>query len=798
MKLKLYLFTVALLSIHTIFAQESDTNFFYHHKGSFTPSPSGNISINGVTSTSGTGSNINVKANKIWWRINPDSNLYIKGNVQTNFLTTQSAVTSISFDLNSVFLVDSVRFRGAKLAAGNITRIGHILNIDLGATLANNYYDSITVYYRGVPPLPPAGSGPQGFKKQATSVGALNYMMSVAESYEDRDWWPCKADMADKIDTLEMKVNVPWASPNPADTFWAVGNGVLIDSTISGTSRTFTYRSTYPIASYLVGVSVGRFNHYYRSVNINGTNVPVIYNLLAGNTAATYNGWVTSLDKMNLVINAFSQKFGDYPFKKEKHSYYDGLTGAGGIEHQTGACIQTGSLNNLQTLAHELMHQWFGDNVTFATWNDLWLAEGFARHSESLVAELVPSLGLNPYTIRNSIKTSALGLNAQSTWIPNSNSTTSALIWGTNYGSTVYSRGAMVASMLRSMCGDSKYFQALTNYQTNRAGNSANTDTLKNYFNEVLGVDISAFFDDYVGGSGTGAIKGGIGNPVNTVIWNTPLPNKLMMRMGTQTKSAGSNVGYFQGPVVVHATNAATGWTKDTTIVFYDGQGLLSKAGNGITLGTADFVSYDLSFTPTNLFYDDSARTLSTGSTSKLTTLGVKILSFTAQKQSGSNTIHLSIVNDALTQKVILLKSTDGINFTAIGDMIENNNSLQDRSYLYTDAATPATTVYYQAKIISRNDADLSQVVKINADIIRAVSITPNPAAKFVNINLININKEKIIIKLINTDGQTVLQTSTVNNQIMIDAGNLPTGMYTVQMLQNEEVLETKKILIQR
>ncbi len=798
MKLKFYLFTVALLLIQTIFAQDSDTNFFYHQRGFFPTTPSGNTAINGLTSTSGTGANINVKANKIWWRISPDSALYIKGNVQTNFLTTQNAVSSISFDLNSVFIVDSVRFRGARLAAGNITRSGHILNIALGATLASNVYDSIRVYYRGIPPLPPTGSGPQGFKKQATAVGALNYMLSVAESYEDRDWWPCKADMEDKIDTLEMKINVPWASPTAVDTFWAVGNGILIDSAISGTSRTFTYRSTYPIATYLVGVSVGRYNHYYRKVNVNGTTVPVVYNLLAGNTAATYTSYVTALDKMNTVIVAFSQKFGDYPFKKEKHGYYDGITGAGGIEHQTNSCIRTASLTNLQTLAHELMHQWFGDNVTFATWNDLWLAEGFARHSESLVAELVPSLGLNPFTIRNATKTAALGLNAQSAWIPNSNSSTSALIWGTNYGSTVYSRGGMIASMLRAMSGDTKYFQALTNYQTNRAGSTANTDTLKNYFNEQLGVDISAFFDDYVGGSGTGTIKGGIGNPVNTVFWNTPAPNKLIMRMGTQTKSAGSNVSYFQGPVVVHATNAATGWTKDTTIVFYDGEGLLSKAGNGITLGTSDIVSYDLSFTPTNLFYDDSARTMSTGSTSKLTTLGVKIVSFTAQKQPGSNSINLTVIRDGFIEKVILLKSTDGIHFTAIGNMTENSNSIQDGNYAYTDAATPGITVYYQAKIISRNDADLTQVVKINAEIIHAVNITPNPAAKFVTINFINSNREKIYVKLINADGQVVLQTSTVNNKIKIDAGHLSTGMYTVQLLQNEEVLETKKVMIQR
>ncbi len=50
---------------------------------------------------SGTGSNYDVKFHKMWLRINPDSALYIAGNVQTDFLTTQNNVASISFDLNS-------------------------------------------------------------------------------------------------------------------------------------------------------------------------------------------------------------------------------------------------------------------------------------------------------------------------------------------------------------------------------------------------------------------------------------------------------------------------------------------------------------------------------------------------------------------------------------------------------------------------------------------------------------------------------------------------------------------------
>ena len=588
------------------------TGLMAQNSASWAPAePEGHIAQS--TGFSGTGSNIDVQYHRIYWRINPDSTKYIKGYVFTKFKTIQANVSTVSFDLRSVLAVDSVVFRGAVLAPGNITRSGNIMTIALGTTLANQFTDSLTVYYQGVPPA--ASGAAQGYQK-SSNAGAGNFITTLSESYEDRDWWPCKADMIDKIDSMDIFVNVPWGTPTAADTFWVAANGRLVDSTISGTSRTFRFSNRYPIASYLVCVSVAKYNRYYRTVNVGGTDMQVVYNLFKGKSAPTYTSILTAMDRVTPVLSAFSTKFGDYPFKNEKHGFYDGLLGASGMEHQTFSGIATGALQSISTLVHELMHQWFGDNVTFGTWNDLWLAEGFARYSEALCGELVPSLGINPYSVRNSFKNSSLSLSSASAWIPDGNITNSDLIWNTSYGSTVYERGAIIVSMLRTLCGDAKFFQAMTNYQTQLAGKSASADSLRNHINRVLGRDIAVFFNDYVGGSGNSPVAvGGIGNPINTVSWNNPTTNKLVVQMTAQSKSAGSNVSYFRGPVVLHVKGSLAG--QDTTLCLFDwGSGNLSYAGTGVSIPvTGNRLSYNLSFNPVTVVYDDSARTLSTGST---------------------------------------------------------------------------------------------------------------------------------------------------------------------------------------
>ncbi len=808
MNRKFYLL-VAILNcfLHINTSAQSGVNSPYYHRSIKPEQFSAPTSPTGILGYSNTGNNMDVVYHRCDWTINPNAAKNISGTVTTYFKTTAANVNIITFDLNKTSFNNAslvVRYHGTVCtksfpASGKVDTLSITLPVTIAAA---GTLDSVSITYSGAPPAQ-YGGATTGF--QIGGSGANLYTSTLSESYEDKDWWPCKADMLDKIDSMNINVTVPW---NPGsvnvDTFWVATNGVLYDSTITGLNRTFKFKTRYPIASYLVAVSVGKFSRYYRSVNVSGTNTQVAYYILR-NTAG-HAALVTAMDKINPVLQAFNTRFGDYPFKLEKHGFYGGLIGATGMEHQTFSAMQSSALSNLGVLTHELMHQWFGDAVSFGTWNDLWLAEGPARYSEILAAQLFPAAGFTAAsTLQTNLKTNALGLTTTETWIPNANIANSETIWSTSYGSSVYERGAMVISMLRVLLGDTKFYEAMTNYQTALKGKSASTDSLKRFFNMASGVDLTEFFNDFVGGSGNAATSvGGKGNPIYNINWNVRPGNELVLQVGSQTKTAGNNVSYFNTPVVIHATNAATGWTRDTTIVFFDwGGGNLSKAGNGVSAPTpGNLLGYNLSFTPTHIFIDDSSKTLivrmPTSTVTKLAALPVDVISFTAKKINGSNTVNLTVTNTEPIKKVTILKSNDGVNYTVAGEMLKLNSSGAEINYLFTDILLNPASTFYKAIIYTNSKEEYTNIVKIEERINVDISVSPSPAKERVTVTFANAANEEVTIRIVSAEGKLVTEQTTKNNYIHYNVSTLSSGIYLVQVVKQGQVIASDKFLVQQ
>jgi len=205
---------------------------------------------------------------------------------------------------------------------------------------------------------------------------------------------------------------------------------------------------------------------------------------------------------------------------------------------------------------------------------------------------------------------------------------------------------------------------------------------------------------------------------------------------------------------------------------------------------------YDLSFTPTTVTFDAFNQTMSAGSTLKVGTLAVKLLDFSGRKNGNVNDINLTLTTTDPVHKVELLKSSNGTDFTIGGEMQLRTNAAQSITYSFKDLQPFSPASFYRAKIYSAADVELSNIIKVQNGLIKGITISPNPANTEVKINFNNPNGIATTIKLIGSEGRSLMSATTGNGFIRFDVSNLSAGTYAAQIVQDGVVAETVKLQI--
>ncbi len=468
-----------------------------------------------IENVTGASNNFDVKYYRCEWEIDPAVR-FIKGKVTVYFTITSSA-NFIALDLMSPLVTDSIKQRNNLL---NYQHTNNVLQVNFSSAVAAGKVDSVTIFYHGVPQSTGFGSFIQ------TTHAGVPVIWTLSEPYGSRDWWPCKNGLDDKADSIDVIVTHP-------SQYKAASNGLLQSETVSGSNKITHWKHRYPIATYLICMAVTNYSVFNNSVQLGNVNLPMqtfcypeSLSLFQANTPLVLS-----------TLQFYNNTFGTYPFIKEKYGHVQFGWG-GGQEHQTSTFIVTPDEG---LMAHELAHQWFGDKVTCASWQHIWLNEGFATHLASMYME--QKYPAKTIANRRAEVVYITAVPNGSVWV---NDTTDVnRIFSNRF---TYLKGSHLLYMLRWILGDSVFIKGAQQYLNDPkvSYGFATTDDLKRNLENVSGKDLNYFFKEWFYGEGY---------PGYNVQWTQLGSNFVKIKMNQTTSN--SSVNFFELPVALKFKNAS-------------------------------------------------------------------------------------------------------------------------------------------------------------------------------------------------------------------------------------------------
>jgi len=406
-----------------------------------------------------------------------------------------NGLTSFTFRLRNQFVISAATINGSAPAIiATPTTTTRIATLDRAYDAGEIF--TLRIDYSGVP----VSAGSFGSVAFTTQNGQPLFQ-TLSEPYYAYTWWPCKdgdvATVGDNSDKFTATVAI--TAPDPIK---AVSNGLLQGSDpLSGSRTKYRWATNYPLTTYLIFVGATNYTQWQQTYTYplsgggNGT-MPVHFSVYPANdTPSNRAAWEACLQ----MLATYRPIFGEYPFVNEKYGIYN-FNFSGGEEHQT--YTGQGTFSESVT-AHELGHQWWGDNVTCKTWPDIWLNEGFATYSEALWLERKPgSTGLPALhaamAARRPTQTSGT--------VYRTDVSSASTIFSSNYA---YRKGAWVLHMLRKIVGDATFFDILAAYRAQYQDSAATTNEFAAVCSAVYGQDLSWFFQEWVFEGGAVAYASG-------------------------------------------------------------------------------------------------------------------------------------------------------------------------------------------------------------------------------------------------------------------------------------------------
>ncbi len=344
----------------------------------------------------------------------------------------------------------------------------------------------LRVDYRGVPVT--------GLKIGETKHGDRSFFS---------DNWPIKArHWLPVIDHPYDKTTSEFVVTAPAH-YQVISNGLLIEETdLPGGRRLSHWKHSVPIPVWLNTLGVARFAvQHLGEVD----DIPVQTWVFAQDRDAGFHDFAVPTPH---ALEYFIDHIG--PFSYEKLANVQSNSVGGGMESATaifyGPDSVTGDRNERwrNVIIHEVAHQWWGNSVTEADWDDVWLSEGFATYFTMLFVEHAYGRDEMVKLLERSRDYIFEFAEENPDYrIQHDNLDDMSKVLTGN----IYSKGAWTLHMLRELVGNEAFWAGIRDYYARHRDGSATTADFRRAMEEASGRDLEGFFDQWLRRGGAAEIE---------------------------------------------------------------------------------------------------------------------------------------------------------------------------------------------------------------------------------------------------------------------------------------------------
>jgi aminopeptidase N len=465
-------------------------------------------------------------------RIEPASRS-IRGDVTLTF-GTHAPVGSIELDLDRNLPIDAIEVDGQLLPAASWRNPEGKLTIDLPQTLQPGRQVAVRVRYHGQPHVAKRAPWDGGFVWSQTPDGQP-WVASAVQGEGCDLFWPCIDHPTGKARLVDEHITVP--SP-----LVAAGNGVDMGMDEADGWRTYHWRTKNP-STYGISINVAPYkllSGEYRSRYGNVIPLRMWY------LPQSEKGAKELFAEFPQMLDFFENTIGPYPFGDEKMGVVE--TPHKGMEHQTinayGNKYAKTAYGYDELLQHEFAHEWFGNQLTNADWDDMWLHEGLGSYMQPLYMQVLR--GDQEYFA---------SLMHQRAMIENKAPIVSGKprleedvydIKRGGPGQDIYNKGSLVMHTLRGLVGDEAFFRAVREevYGTAdpRPGSLSprygTTPEFMAIVKRVSGRDLDWFFQAYLYQKELPELQATRSGNTLQLAWktekNTPFPMPVEVKVGNR------------------------------------------------------------------------------------------------------------------------------------------------------------------------------------------------------------------------------------------------------------------------